>query len=68
MVDKILLELVSRAKDGKLYYLENDDEMSPEEAADVVVDAWDDIFADYYGWNLRKVIFKDCGVDIEKDE
>lgn len=54
----ILLEIESWREDGKFVENETEHEFTLEEAADVVIDIWDDVPGDYYSWNLKKVIFK----------
>lgn len=56
---KIFIEIESRAEDGKFYDLSTMEELTEEEAIDVIIDYWDDMPADYFSWGLRKVYFKE---------
>lgn len=55
----IVLEIESSREDGKLMETESGEEFSIEEAADVVIDVWEDVPGDYYTWHLRKAILTD---------
>ena len=54
-----LIRLVSYRDDGKFVENETDEELSLEQAIEVVQECWRDMPMDYYSWDLEKIIFKD---------
>lgn len=58
--DMFFLTVVSRADNGKFLDIEADEEVTREEAVDIVKEMWNDKPSDYYSWNVEKVIFKDA--------
>jgi hypothetical protein len=59
----ILLGLKSYREDGKFIENETGNELTEDEAIDVVLEAWRDMLIGYYSWDLEKIIFKCCDTD-----
>lgn len=53
------IKVTSYRDDGKFVENETGDELTEEEAVEIVQEYWEDMPSDYYSWNLEKVIFKE---------
>lgn len=60
MADEVLfIMLKSNRDDGKFIENETGEELTIEEAIEVVQECWRDMPMDYYSWDLEKIIFKE---------
>lgn len=56
---RFFIVVKSYRDDGKLVENETGEELTEEEAIEVVQECWRDMPMDYYSWDLEKIIFKE---------